>query len=78
MGVAYWYSKNDRNVIHRAPSDAKIGLAVYHINKPHYSFQANGESKLPCDLFYIHRSFATKLRIFMVSEFNSSCSGKTA
>jgi type IX secretion system PorP/SprF family membrane protein len=47
MGVAYWYSKNDKNVIQRLPSDAKVGLSVFHVNKPHYSFQANGESRLP-------------------------------
>lgn len=47
MGVAYWYSKNDRNVIQKAPADAKIGLSVYHINRPHYSFDVNGEQRLP-------------------------------
>ena len=47
LGVAYWYSKNDRNVIQQLPSDAKIGLSVFHINKPHYSFHENGGSRLP-------------------------------
>lgn len=47
MGVAYWYSKNDRNVIHKAPSDAKIGVSVFHLNKPHYTFDPNGSAKLP-------------------------------
>jgi hypothetical protein len=46
-GVAYWYSKNDKAVIHKAPSDAKIGLSVFHINKPFYTFDPKGNSKLP-------------------------------
>lgn len=47
MGVAYWYSKNDRSVIHSAPSDGKIGFAVYHINKPKYSYSSSADDRLP-------------------------------
>lgn len=47
MGVAYWYNKNDRNVIHSAPQDARIGLAIYHVNKPFYSYSGNKEDRLP-------------------------------
>lgn len=54
-GVAYWYSKNDRNVIHKAPSDAKIGLSVFHLNKPHYTFQTKGDARLPMR-FVLHAS----------------------
>lgn len=46
LGIGYWYHKNDRNVIHTAPSDARVGLAVYHVNKPHYSFSGN-DDRLP-------------------------------
>lgn len=61
MGVAYWYSKNDRSVVNRAPSDAKVGLSVYHINKPYYTFDPQGDAKLPMR-FVIHGSalFATQ------------------
>jgi type IX secretion system PorP/SprF family membrane protein len=55
MGVAYWYSKNDKNVIHRAPSDAKVGLSVFHLNKPHYTFDPKEDSKLPMR-FVVHGS----------------------
>lgn len=60
MGIAYWYTKNDKNVIHQAPSDAKIGLSVYHLNKPHYTFDPKGISRLPMR-FVLHGSalFAT-------------------
>jgi type IX secretion system PorP/SprF family membrane protein len=37
-GIAYWYTKRDRNVIASAPQDAKIGLAVYHLNRPKFTF----------------------------------------
>lgn len=55
MGVAYWYTKNDKNVIQKAPSDAKVGLSVFHVNKPHYSFTPNGDAKLPMR-FVLHGS----------------------
>lgn len=45
-GVGYWYSKNDRNVIASAPQDAKIGLAVYHINQPKFSYGSDKSNKL--------------------------------
>lgn len=47
MGIAYWYTKNDRNVVHSAPSDAKIGLSVYHINKPQFTYGNNSALDLP-------------------------------
>ncbi len=61
MGIAYWYRKNDRNVIHAAPQDAKIGFSVYHVNKPHYSFAENDDVRLPMR-FVFHSSaiFSTK------------------
>lgn len=55
MGIAYWYRKNDRNVIHAAPQDAKIGLSIFHVNKPFYSFAESSEEKLPMR-FVIHGS----------------------
>lgn len=55
MGIGYWYSKNDRNVVHTAPADAKIGLSIYHLNKPHYTFDPKGVSRLPMR-FVMHGS----------------------
>lgn len=46
-GIGYWYRKNDKNVAHTAPADGKIGLAVYHINKPKYSFTSDPDERLP-------------------------------
>lgn len=45
-GIGYWYSRRDRNVIASAPQDAKIGLAVYHINRPAFTYSANKDNKL--------------------------------
>jgi len=78
LGVAYWYAKNDRNVIHKAPSDAKVGIAVYHLNKPHYSFQSKGDSKLPMR-FVLHGSalFATQTtNLYWYPNFNFVLQGK--
>ena len=46
-GIAYWYHKNDRNVTHGAPQDARVGLAVYHINRPENAFSVVDNAKLP-------------------------------
>ncbi len=46
-GIGYWYHKNDRNVVFGSPQDARIGLAVYHINRPENSFVVNGNSRVP-------------------------------
>lgn len=54
-GIAYWYTKNDRNVVHRAPSDAKVGISVFHINKPDFTYDPKGNSKLP-RRFLLHGS----------------------
>lgn len=47
-GLAYWYTKRDKNVIAQAPQDAKIGLAIYHINRPKFTYgnDANKENVL--------------------------------
>ncbi|UKN00855.1 PorP/SprF family type IX secretion system membrane protein [Paracrocinitomix mangrovi] len=59
-GVGYWYTKNDRNVIAKAPQDAKVGLAVFHINKPRYSYEMSDTTRLRMR-FVLHGSaiFAT-------------------
>lgn len=46
-GIGYWYHKNDRSVIFAAAQDAKIGLAVYHINRPENAFTVSGNSRVP-------------------------------
>lgn len=77
-GVAYWYSKNDKAVIHKAPSDAKIGLSVFHINKPFYTFDPNGDSKLPRRVV-LHASalFATQTtNLYWYPNFNLMLQGK--
>ncbi|MEX1002582.1 MAG: PorP/SprF family type IX secretion system membrane protein [Crocinitomicaceae bacterium] len=45
-GAAYWYKRRDRNVVASAPQDAKVGLAVYHLNKPLYTFGDDESSQL--------------------------------
>ncbi|MBI3134825.1 MAG: PorP/SprF family type IX secretion system membrane protein [Bacteroidetes bacterium] len=78
LGVAYWYSKNDKNVIHQAPADAKVGVAVYHLNKPHYTFDPKGISKLPMR-FVIHASalFGTQQEnLYWYPNFNLVFQGK--
>lgn len=45
-GIGYWYTRRDRNVIASAPHDAKIGLAVYHINRPNYTFLSDKSNRL--------------------------------
>lgn len=59
-GVGYWYSKRDGNVIANAPQDAKFGLAVYHINRPAYTYVSDKSNKLRMR-FVLHGSaiFAT-------------------
>ena len=78
MGVAYCYTKNDKNVIHQAPADAKVGISVFHLNKPHYTFDPTGISKLPMRLV-IHASalFATaQERLYWYPNFNLMVQGK--
>jgi type IX secretion system PorP/SprF family membrane protein len=60
-GVGYWYHKSDKNVAGAAPQDAKVGFAVYHINKPYYSFSSADINRLPMR-FIGHASalFSTK------------------
>jgi type IX secretion system PorP/SprF family membrane protein len=45
-GVGYWYTKNDRNVIANAPQDAKVGIAVYHLNRPNFTNALDKSNKL--------------------------------
>lgn len=46
-GISWWYHKNDRNVAFGAPQDARIGLAVYHINRPDIGFVVGEEVRTP-------------------------------
>ena len=54
-GVAYWYKKNDRNVIATAPQDAKLGFAIYHINRPNFTYSLDQSSILKMR-FVLHGS----------------------
>ena len=54
-GIGYWYRKNDRNVIASAPQDAKIGLSVYHINRPKFTYGIDESTKLKMR-FVLHGS----------------------
>jgi len=61
-GVAYWYHKNDNEVAQGAPQDAKIGLAVYHLNKPENAFTVGQNSRLPIrTVFQASALFATPM-----------------
>ena len=60
-GIAYWFRKNDPKVNATSAQDAKIGLAVYHINRPSYAFSVNGQSRLPMR-FVGHASAILKTR----------------
>jgi len=46
-GIAYWYHKNDNERANRAPQDAKIGFAVYHLNRPENAFVISQNDRLP-------------------------------
>ena len=47
FGIAYWYNKRDRNVVQRAPYDAKIGFSVFHLNRPRYSYFTDNTTRVP-------------------------------
>lgn len=51
-GVAWWYRKNDRSVAFGAPHDAKIGLAVYHLNRPETGFIFGEEVRTPMRMVF--------------------------
>jgi type IX secretion system PorP/SprF family membrane protein len=44
-GISYWYTKSDRNVIANAPQDARVGIAVYHLNRPSFSYKGFNADK---------------------------------
>jgi type IX secretion system PorP/SprF family membrane protein len=46
VGIAYWYHKKNRNFFAKSPSNAKIGLSAYHLNRPEYNF-GTSDSRLP-------------------------------
>jgi type IX secretion system PorP/SprF family membrane protein len=77
-GIGYWYTKRDRNVSAGVPQDAKIGLAVYHINRPNYSFGQSKEDKLRMR-FVVHASalFSTQNEdLFLFPNANLMVQGK--
>ena len=45
-GFGYWYTRRDRNTVRSAPQDAKLGLAVYHVNRPNFTFGSDPQTKL--------------------------------
>lgn len=64
-GIAYWYHRNDKNVVAAAPQDAKIGLSVYHINRPNNSFVVAGTNRLPMRVvFHASSLFGTPVDEF--------------
>jgi type IX secretion system PorP/SprF family membrane protein len=46
FGVAYWYHKKNRGFLGLSPENAKIGLSVYHLNKPKTNYTLHN-SRLP-------------------------------
>ncbi len=45
-GLTWWYHKKDNNIVAFSPNNARVGLAVYHINRPKYALLQQG-GKLP-------------------------------
>jgi hypothetical protein len=80
MGVAYWYTKNDKNVIHKAPSDAKVGLVRFSLSINHIIHLTPGwrTRNYPCALFcMVQLCLARKpFKFILVSEFKCDGSGK--
>lgn len=61
-GIAWWYHKNDRNVVATAPHDARIGFAVYHINRPENAFAVGKTSRVPMRaVFHASSLFGTPI-----------------
>lgn len=46
-GIAYWYHKNDKNVIFGSPADAKFGFSLFHINRPDNAFAVGQKARIP-------------------------------
>jgi type IX secretion system PorP/SprF family membrane protein len=45
-GLTWWYHKKDNNMVALSASNARVGVAIYHINRPKYAlFQK--DNKLP-------------------------------
>ncbi len=62
-GVAYWFHKGDNQGAYGAPQDAKIGLAVYHLNRPENSFIIGKKSIVPIRaVFHASALFPTPLQ----------------
>jgi hypothetical protein len=77
-GIGYWFRKNDPKVNAAATQDARIGLAVYHINRPQYAFAVNGESRLPMKVVaHISTVLSTKWpNIYWYPNFTGILQGK--
>lgn len=45
-GITWWYHKKDNNIITFSPNHARVGFAIFHVNKPKFSLYS-GEAKLP-------------------------------
>lgn len=37
-GVSWWYHKKDNRIVSFSPNNARVGFAVFHMNKPKYNF----------------------------------------
>jgi type IX secretion system PorP/SprF family membrane protein len=46
-GLAVWFRKTDQNVTATAPTDIKLGFAMYHLNRPKYSHSETDGTKMP-------------------------------
>ena len=46
FGLAYWYHKKNRGFFGLSPEDGKIGLSVYHLNRPNTNYSIT-DSRLP-------------------------------
>lgn len=60
-GLGLWWRKQDRNVAATSAQDVRFGVAVYHLNKPYYSYAQTYETRLPMR-FVVNLSTLLKTR----------------
>jgi type IX secretion system PorP/SprF family membrane protein len=76
-GVALWYHKKDGRLIANSPQNAKIGLSVFHVNKPVYTLNNSFDSRLPMR-FVLHgdMTFAIHEDLYFYPNFNVNFQNK--
>lgn len=76
-GIALYYHKKDGRLIANSPQNAKIGVSVFHINKPVYTLNSNTDSKLPMRLvLHGDMTFALHEDLYIFPNFNVNIQNK--